>query len=87
MTNKNSSLREIKAQADAIAKTLKAAERGELVDPKIEAARKTPNFIVGVVMDDKVLRITLPWETIRSFGEVALSEWIIREMRETKGNN
>jgi hypothetical protein len=90
MTTKHSSLSEIKAQADTIAAMICAAERGEPVGvqfaEKIAAARKTESFIVGIVMDDKVIRITLPWTTIKSTGEVALSEFIMREMREIRSN-
>lgn len=88
MTTKHSPLSALKAQADKIAATLKAAERGEKIDgqfaEKIAAARKQDSFKVGIVMDDKVITIDMPWATIRSTGEVGLSEYILRQMRETR---
>jgi hypothetical protein len=67
-----------------------AAERGEPVSfdfaQKIAAARKTDVFIVGIVMDDKTIRIELPWSLIRSTGEVGLSAYILKQMREIRDN-
>lgn len=89
MTTAHSPLRVLKAQADKIAATLKAAERGENIDvrfaEKIEAARKTDSFVVGVMMDDKIIKIEMPWTTIRSTSEVALAEYILDQMREMRG--
>jgi len=86
VTTKHSPLSALKAQADKIAATLKAAERGEKIDvrfaEKLEAARAGKSFKVGIVMDDKVVIIEMPWETIRTTGETELSEYIIRQMRE-----
>ena len=85
MTTSHSPLRVLKAQADKIAQKIKAAERGDLSadDPygKIAAALDKPSVKFGVVMDDKVITIEMPWETIRKSGEVALSEMILRRMR------
>ncbi len=57
MTTSHSPLSQLKAQADKIAATLKAAERGEQIDvrfaEKIEAARSKDSFKVGIVMDSK----------------------------------
>jgi hypothetical protein len=88
MTTKHSPLRVLKAQADKMAAMIMAAERGEKIDvrfaEKIEAARLQESIKVGIVMDDKVITIELPWETIRRSGEVGLSEYIVRQMRETR---
>jgi hypothetical protein len=88
MTTRHSPLRELKAQADKIAATIAAAERGEVVDvefaQKIAVARSRESFKIGIVMDDKVITIDLPWETIRASGEVGLSEYILRQMRESR---
>lgn len=81
MTTSQSPLRVLKAQASTIAARLKAAERGEITDARIMAALSKPVFKVGVVMDDKVIKFDLPWETIRSMGEVALAEYILKHMR------
>lgn len=86
MTTAKSPVRVLKAQARRCAKMLKKAERGERVadDPagKIAAARKTPSVTVGVAMDDKFLKIELPWETIRETSEAGLTEFILNHMRE-----
>jgi hypothetical protein len=88
MTTKHSPLRVLKGQADKIAETLKRAERGEIVEArfaqKIEAARSNETFKVGIVMDDKVITIEMPWATIRSTSEVGLAEYILDQMREAR---
>lgn len=85
MTTSQSPLRVLKAQADSIAKTIKAVERGEnpIEDRggKIAAARGRDTFKVGVVMDDKIIMIDLAWATIRVHSEVGLAEYILKLMR------
>jgi len=91
MTTKHSPLSELKRQADMIARITKAAERGEVLDVKwadrIAEARKKEAFVAAVVMDDKILKITLPWTVIRETSEVALSAYIMGRMREERNNN
>lgn len=88
MTTKDSPRRLIKMQADKIAGMLKAAERGDPLDArfaeKIAEARARRVFKVAIVMDDKVLSIAIPWETVKNTSEAALSEFIVREMQEAK---
>lgn len=88
MTTKHSPLSALKAQADKIAATLKAAERGEKIDVrfsiKIDAARGKESFKVGIVMDDKIITVEMPWATIRTTSEAGLSEYIVRQMREAR---
>jgi len=88
MTTKHSPLSALKAQADKIAGKLKAAERGEKIDmrfaEKIDAARATEIFKVGIVMDDKIIIIKIPWATIRSTNEAGIAEYILKQMRETR---
>lgn len=88
MTARHSPLRLLKAQADKIAATLKAAERGDPIDAafaeKIAAARAKDSFRVGIVMDDKVITLDLPWETVRSTSERGLAEYILRQMQEAR---
>lgn len=85
MTTSHSPLRVLKAQADSIARTIKAVERGEnpIEDRggKIAAYLTKESFKAGVVMDDKVITIEMTWETIRKTSEVALSEFILRQMK------
>lgn len=86
MTTKNSPLSRLKAQADNIASLLKKAERGEKIDvryaEKIKAARLTEIFKVGIVMDDKIITLEMPWTTITESSEAGLSEYIVRQMQE-----
>lgn len=88
MTTKHSPLSALKAQADKIAETLKRAERGEKIDArfaqKIDEARSKESFKVGIVMDDKVITIEMPWATIRATSEVGLAEYILNQMREMR---
>jgi hypothetical protein len=85
VTTSQSPLRALKAQADGIAQKLKAYERGEKLAfhfaEKIEAARDKPSFTFGVVMDDKVIKIEMPWTTMRETSEVGLAEYILKQMR------
>ena len=88
MTTARSPLSQLKAQADKIAATLKAVERGEKIDvhfaEKIAAARDKDSFTVGVVMDDKIIKIEMPWATIRETSEAGLADWILDQMREAR---
>ena len=85
MTTSRSPLRVLKGQADKIAATIKAAERGEKIDvrfaEKIAAARSKESFKTGIVMDDKIITIEMTWATIRSSSEAGLSEYILKQMR------
>lgn len=85
MTTSSSPLRVLKAQSDKVAAMIKAAERGEIVDARfaaqLAAARNKDNFKIGLVMDDKIITIDMPWATIRATSEVGLSEYILKQMR------
>lgn len=88
MTTKNSPLSALKAQADKIAETIKRAERGEKIDVRfaetIKAARGKESFKVGIMMDDKLITIEMPWATIESTSEVGLAAYILKQMREDR---
>lgn len=85
MSTSHSPIRVLRAQADKIAATLKAAERGDKIDvrfaDKIDAARAKGTFKVGVVMDDKVITIDMPWELIRTTTEAGIAEYILGQMK------
>lgn len=85
MTTSHSPLRVLKAQADAIAKIIKAVGRGETpkedVGGRITAARGREAVKFGVMMDDKFISIEITWTKIREASEVSLAEMILREMR------
>jgi hypothetical protein len=88
MTTKSSPKRVLRAQADKIAANLKAAERGEATDPclakAVEEARERGIFKVAIVMDDKIISLDLPFETIRTSSEAGLSAYILDLMREKR---
>ncbi len=85
MTTKHSHLNALKVQADKIASTLIAAERGDKIDArfavKLAAARSQPSFKVGIVMDDQVITLDLPWSVIRETSFAGLSAYIVKQMR------
>lgn len=85
MTTSQSPLRVLKAQADQIAAMLKKFERGEKIDgpfaEKLEAAREKDSIKIAVVMDDKVLTITIPWATLRTSSQIGMAEFILKQMR------
>jgi hypothetical protein len=87
MTTSQSPLRVLKAQADIVAKALKAAERGENpvgespLGGKLAEARTTPSVTFGVAMDDKFLKIEMTWATIKATSEAGISEFVLRQMR------
>ena len=39
---------------------------------------------IGIVMNDKVVTIEMPWATIRITSEAGLSEYVVRQMRESR---
>lgn len=88
MTTSQSPLRVLKAQADKIAATVKAIERGEAVadDPagKIAASKERGVFKFAVAMDDKIVTLEMAWATITASSEVGLAEYILKMMRGTR---
>lgn len=85
MSTSHSPLRKSRLKAERCAAHLKALERGDPInnDPlgKVAAARERESITVGLIMDDKVLKIEMSWTTIREHSEASLSEWILRHMR------
>jgi hypothetical protein len=83
MSTKNSPIEQLRTEADKIATALKRAERGKMNHiPKIAEARKRDNFVVGIVMNDKVLKPSIPWATIKALSHEELRDWIVNQMRE-----
>lgn len=85
MTTASSPTHKLKAQADKMAAALKAAERGEPIanDPagKIAAARARDAISFMVAMDDKFIKIEMPWSAIRETSEAGIAEYIVAQMR------
>lgn len=88
MTTAKSPLPILQRQATTIAKALKAAERGEdtgaTFGDKLTEARANDSITFAVAMDDKILKITMAWETIREASEQDLAATILSEMRESR---
>jgi hypothetical protein len=88
VTTARSPLRVLRAQADGIAATLKAVERGDkIASPfaeKVAAARAQGNLTFAVAMDDKIIKIEMPWATIRATSEVGIAEYIFDLMRDSR---
>jgi hypothetical protein len=88
MTTARSPLPVLIEQANKIAARLKAVDRGEKVvdDPlgKIAASRASGSLAFAVIMDDKILKITMRWSTIRETTEAGLAEYILAKMRESR---
>jgi hypothetical protein len=91
MTTRHSPLRILKLHADRIAALLKKIERGEKATDdlggNLAASRTKQSVKFGVVMDDKFLSIDMPWALIRKSSEHALSEYVLKQMRETRDDS
>ena len=89
MSTARSPYRKLKAEADRIAAQLKAIERSDALgvpDPagKVAAARQRGAINCAVVMDDKILKIEMPWSMIKDSSEAGISEFILKHMREAR---
>jgi hypothetical protein len=85
MTTAQSPIHALRAQAERIASTLKAVERGENVvadrGGKLAAARAGEGVTFAVVMDDKIIKITMPWSQIRKTSRAGIVEFIVNQTR------
>lgn len=89
VTTKDSPLSALRSQADNVADMLKRVARGEKIasDPagKLERSRERQEVTIGIVMDDKIIQLTLPWKKIEDLTVEFLSDFIIDLMREKTG--
>lgn len=87
MTTAKSPLHLLKTQADKAARMLKDAEQGEFpavpFSQKLKDARSKETVIFAVAMDDKIIKIEIPWTQIRDADEAALSAYILKHMQES----
>lgn len=90
MTTKDSPIGVLRAQAEKVAKVLKAAELREIgkSDPahKLADALSKGEATFGIAMDDKFIRITVSREVVRTSTESEITEYILAQMREEKLN-
>lgn len=88
MTTKHSPFSVLKKQADTIAAMLAAFERGEPVNPQfaagLVACRGKDSIKLGIAMDDKIITIAMPWTVIKGTSEAGMSEFILKQMRESR---
>jgi len=88
MTTTKSPSQALRAQAHKIAETLKHAAAGEKIanDPagRIEASKARGFIDFAIVMDDKILKIEIPWQTINELALPLLCDFIFDQMSETK---
>jgi len=86
MTTAKSPLNALQEQANKIARSLKDAERRELPSiangEKISNARLQKNIKFAVVMDDKIITISMSWATIYDTSEAGIAEYILKQMRD-----
>jgi hypothetical protein len=78
----------LRQEAHKIASKLKAAANGEKIasDPlgKIEASKARGYLDFAIAMDDKILKIQIPWTTINDLALPLLCDFIYDQMSEAK---
>jgi hypothetical protein len=86
MTTARSPIRTLKAQANMMAATLKAVERGERIPQdaagklaEARAKRADVKFMVGI--DDKQFVMSMTWADIKQWSEPAIAKTIFNAMR------
>lgn len=88
MTTAKSPPEQLRAQAHKIATALKDAALGKPVanDPlgKIEASKARGYIDFAIAMDDKILKIQIPWATINELALPLLCDFIFDQMSEAK---
>lgn len=90
MTTKHSPLNKLKAEADEIARSMKAIERNDMTGfdtrdvEKIRASKNAGVFKTAIIMDDKIIKIEMSWDEIRASSEAGLSEFILGLMKESR---
>jgi len=88
MTTAKSPTHQLRVQAHKIADSLKRAAGVEKIasDPlgKIEASKARGFIDFVIVMDDKILKIEIPWQTIKELPLPLLCDFIFDQMSEAK---
>lgn len=84
MTTKNSPIKVLRIQAKTIAFNIKQLLNSD--SPRINEAREKGELVIGIAMDDKFLKLTIPWNTAVKFSTWALAEFVENQMRELKPN-
>lgn len=91
MTTKHSPLSKLRKQADTMAMVLKMVERGDKVPVKLDpqgklahARRTSPDIVFAIVVDYKIMKVTMGWQTIATMTERGISEFLLKQMRESR---
>lgn len=85
MSNKDSPLRKLTAEANRIAAYIKAVGRGDI--PAKPGSETKDGLKFGIVMDDKIITIELTRAKIEEYSEGAISTMIVKLMREEKNSS
>ena len=85
MSHSRSSEQQIRTQAERIAQHLKDVTSGKttVADPqgRIAKARETGIFTFAIAMDDKILKLSMPFEKIQLLNKELLTQHIFDLMR------
>lgn len=86
MSTKDTPESKLRRQAAFMARNLKAMAIAPLthLSSNVREARGRDVFTTGIVMDDKFIKIEMPWTNIRESTELALTEYIVKLMREER---
>lgn len=83
MSTSNSPIEKLRAEAERISIRLKEMETGENLHGLSHLRLKDP-MTMGIIQDDKVIKITIAWKTIKETTEEALTEYILGLMQGKK---
>lgn len=78
MTTKDSPIEKLREQASRIVALVKSG-MGPFAKKKGDT-----NFTIGIVMDDKILRVIFNWDDLQKMSSEALTEMLIKYMQEQK---
>jgi len=85
MTTSNTPPKILRMQSDRIAHLMKEIEAGRSVDDdvggKIAASKASGIFKPAIAMDDKLILIEIPWNTVHNLSEAELSAFIFDLMQ------
>jgi len=74
MSNSNSPFEKLHAEANKMAKHMKAMYRREIV----VAGRDKPEITIGIMQDDKFIKMTVAWECIGKSTEKQIRDFVLQ---------
>ena len=81
MSTKDSPIEKLRAQARMIATATKAS-----ATDWAECGLPDRNARIGVVMDDKIIELVIPWSQLHATSAEALEETLLRAMQEKRSD-